>query len=295
MPIEQDDTNPFGDELGDALRRTAGTFRPDARALVAGGHLRGRRLRRRRTAMVTAAVAAVAVAGAGGVMAAGLGTKGASGRGGSGVAAAPEHPAGPTTTAAPAKQQPAAHPKALSAHQVETIFLRLLPRDGKVSEFVGRGTAQGVPYAHAVYDDGHGKAAVEAGVGAQGQTPGCPSPNPDPQTSCTLTHVNGGTLMIYKGFEYPDHRVETKNWYAEFQTASGAVVDFSEWNSSQEKGAPITRPEPPLTSAQITALLTSPLWQKVIDALPDPSQQRHSASPVAVASRPATGAPAVRP
>jgi hypothetical protein len=133
-----------------------------------------------------------------------------------------------------------------------------------------RGTADGAPYAQAVYDDGHGKSEVAADVEAGDAVFDCPSPNPDPTTSCSVTHVRGGTLVIYKGWEYPDHRVDTKEWRAVFRTASGASVGFSEWNSSQEKGAPVPRPEPPLSAAQLTAVVTSPAWQRVIDALPAP-------------------------
>lgn len=266
MPVEFDDAETFGDDLGAAMRAAADTFQPaDTRGLVHDGHTRGRRLRRRRTAMVTAAVAAFAVAGAGGAVA-GLG--GGSG-GGSGVASAPQRPAvqgKPTARSAAA----AAHHKPLTAHQVEAVLIGLLPKKGQVSGVTGRGTEEGIPYAHVVYDDGHGKAAVEAYAQAEGQAPECPSPNPDPLTSCSLTHVRGGTLMIYKGFEYPDHRVETKDWSAVFVTASGAQVGVSEWNSPQEKDAPITRPEPPLTAVQLTAVVTAPAWRKVIDALPAP-------------------------
>ena len=59
---------------------------------------------------------------------------------------------------------------------------------------------------------------------------------------------------------------------ADFRAASGAVVELSEWNSPQEKDAPITRPEPPLDAGQITAIVTSGHWQQVIAALSQPKK-----------------------
>jgi hypothetical protein len=150
---------------------------------------------------------------------------------------------------------------------VEDILVSLLPKGGTASELSGRGTAGGYPYAQAVYDDGHGKGLVAVEVSASGDAPDCPSPNPDPTTSCTLTHIGGGLLQIYKGYEFSDHRADTKDWVARYRTASGAFVELSEWNSPQEKGAPVSRAEPPLDSAQMTALVTSPRWRQVIAAL----------------------------
>lgn len=269
MPVDFDDDphGRCGEELSDALRRTADGFRPDTPALVASGHTRGRRLRRRRTAVVTAAVAAVAAAGVGGALAAAGGASGTSGHGG-GVASAPERPAATT-------KQDGSRPEALTAKQVEELFVSLLPKTGTVSGVSGRGTGQGIPYAHAVYDDGHGKAAVEVGISAQGAMRSCPSPNPDPTTSCTVVPLrdfagNSGTLVILKGYEYSDHRAETKDWIASFRTSTGAVVELSEWNSPQEKDAALTRPEPPLNTVQITGIVTSPRWREVVDALPAP-------------------------
>jgi hypothetical protein len=260
----------FDNELGDALRRTADTFHSaDARALVHEGHIRGRRLRRRRTTMITAAVAAFAVVGVGGgVLAAGLGKS----DGGSGVAAEPMLPTTAKATANTASGAAGPSHKPLTAEQVEAVFRDLLPKEGTVSGVKGRGTKEGTPYAHVLYDDGHGTAAVEASVSGQSSTPSCPSPSPDPLTTCSLTRVDGGTLWVYKGFEYSDHRVETKEWNVVFRTAAGASISVSEWNSAQEKDAPITRPDPPLTAAQLTAIVTSPSWQKVIDALPHPKK-----------------------
>ncbi|MBD0740376.1 hypothetical protein [Streptomyces sp. CBMA29] len=262
MPIEPIE---FEDELGDALRRTADTFQPeDSRGLVAEGHAYGRRLRRRRTAAITAGVAAFALIGVGGALVGGLAGGDGSGR----VAAAPTKPA---PTSHPEQSSSSAKPArpGMTAKQVMDVFLSTLPKGHiQKSTWTNRGTEEGIPLATVIFDNG----LVIAGVGRDEAVAPCPeTPDPDPNVSCTTTRVHGGTLTISKGYEYPDHRAETKNWSATFLTASGASVSLSEWNSRDEKDAPISRPNPPLSSAQLAKIATDPRWQRVIDALPDPN------------------------
>lgn len=260
MPIE------FEDELGDALRRTADTFQPgDSRSLVEDGYAHGRRLRRRRTLMVAAGVAAFATIGVGGVVAGTL-AKGDGGRN-AGVASTPAHPSGkatPTATATAAKP--------LSGKQVVALFTSMLPK-GQVTVVMGRGTEDGMPLAGVIFDAGKGPGSVQGYAQLDGQLPeGCPDPKLNPGTECRITHVHGGTLEIFKGYEYPDHRGGIKDWEATFFTAAGNEVGVSEWNSTAEKGAPRTLTDPPLDAARLAAIVTDPRWQQVIDAIP-PSQK----------------------
>jgi hypothetical protein len=259
MPVE------FEDGLGDALRRTADTFRPDdAGALVGAGHLRGRRLRRRRTATVVAGAAAIAAVAVGGVAAGGLAHSGSHG---SGVAAAPEQP----RRAQPAK--PAAPP--VSGKKVAAIFAGLLP-SGTVTHLEGKGPKEfGFSFASAtaVFDDGHGPAGVTVGVQrGGGGIDGCPPLAQNPGTWCAITHVHGGTLMVFKGYEYPDHRAGLKDWMARFVTADGSEVELDQWNSVREKGSPVTRKNPPLTVAEMTAMVTSDDWKPVLAGLGAPAK-----------------------
>ncbi len=248
-----------GELLGDALRRTAeGLPAADTRGLVRDGLVRGRRMRRRRAASVTAGVAVLAIAGAGGVLAA----AGAGHGQGGGVASAPARP----VLTSVAKATPA--PRAMSGAQVAHLFVSMLPQ-GKVSGVTARGTRSGDPYAHVVLDDGRGPAAIEVGVARDDGPPAPCPPHDAPGTSCTKTHVHGGTLTVLKSYEYPDHRAETKDWLATFVLSSGASVQVSEWNAAAEKGAPVSRPNPPLDAARLRALVTDPRWQKVIDATPE--------------------------
>ncbi|SFF44491.1 hypothetical protein SAMN05216251_114122 [Actinacidiphila alni] len=255
----------FEDELGAAMRRAGDTFRPgDPRGLVADGHVHGRRLRRRRNAAVTAGVAAFAVIGVGGALIGGL----AGGDGSGGTAAAPEKPA---VSAGPASGGPSAKPHrpVLTAKQFTDLFVSMLPK-GHVAKRPGRGTdGELPPLAEVVFDDGKGPGLVDALVGYGEAAPDCPEQDP-PGTSCTTTHVHGGTLTIYKGYEYPDRREDTKEWMATFVTAGGATIDVSEWNAKEEKGAPVSRPNPPLSVSELRRIVTDPRWQRAIDALPVP-------------------------
>ncbi|MBY8882276.1 hypothetical protein [Actinacidiphila acidipaludis] len=246
-----------------ALHRAADTFPPaDGLAMVTAGYARGRTLRRRRTAVVTAAAAVLALAGTGGVLAttSGHGAAGVN----SGVTAASGASHGAATAGAHAVDT-AAGARPVSAQQMEDLLVSMLP-PGTVSGRDGRGTDDELPpYAHVVFDDGHGASAIEVGVETDGATaPGCDSvPTGD---SCTQTHVDGGTLTVLKTWEYPDHRTDTKDWLAEFQGKDGSLVTVSEWNAPAEKGAPVTRPEPPLSAGRLAAIATNPAWHRVAAA-----------------------------
>jgi hypothetical protein len=238
----------------------------DSRALAAAGYSRGRTLRRRRTAMITAGAAVLAIAGTSGVLAAvsGHGDGARTGATGTGVAAAPDLSGG--TRAAQASATTAPPARSYTARQVEDLLIAQLPH-GKVSGRVGRGTDDIAPYAHVVFDDGHGAAAVEVLVQAEGGGPEDCAPVRAAGDYCTQTHVDGGTLTILKTWEYPDHRTDTKEWLAEFIRADGSLVSVTEWNAPAEKDAPVSRPTPPLSTTRLTAIATNRTWAKVIAAI----------------------------
>lgn len=273
MPVE------FEDELGDALRRTADTFQPDdPRELVDSGHLKGRRMRSRRTATVVAGAAAFAAVAVGGVLAGGFAHD--NGRG-SGVAAAPEQP-NPKVRSTDART--------VTGMQVAATFARVLPA-GTVKDLVGSGPEDfGFPFASAsaIFDDGKGLAEVAISLQYHAKPLEPCSQVKAPGVSCSLTHVHGGTLQIIKGYEYPDRRVETKDWTATFVTSDGAQVQLNQWNSSAEKGARITRKDPPLDVAQMTAVVTSKVWRPVLAGIPMSKPHDRSAAEPGAAKPPAT-------
>ncbi|MDF6043195.1 hypothetical protein LRD69_13750 [Streptomyces sp. JH14] len=254
---------PFEDQLSDSLRRTGDSFHLDDRpALIAGGLRRGRRtVRRRRTAAVTGSVVALALVGFGGAYADGLLDGGG---------------AQETSVAAPATPTPLAGKDqggAVTADQMVTILKSVLP-GGKLTRTEGRGSGGGIPpLAYGVYDDGKGEGAISlvvdridpSMVPELKKSQGCAS---GAQDSCTTeTLPDGSWLKIYKGYEYPDHRAETKDWTASLITPQGYRVDVSEWNAAAEKDAPVSRDEPPLSSAQLKALVTAKEWKPVLAAL----------------------------
>jgi len=269
MPVEHRD-DQFEDRLGAALRSAGGTFDADRTALVAGGETRGRRLRTRRRTAVVSGAAAIALVGVGGALVTPWGGDGtgqrAVGAGGTTVGPGDASPSAGAATA----------PVPVSGAQLLNTLKELLP-SGKLSEQKSRGTASKKgPYAYAVFDDGKGAAALSLslhrivpGSGQARQATECPDKAFVPYDDCVTSPLPGGALLrIVKGYEYPDRRVDTKLWTADLVTAAGAYVSVMEWNAAAEKDAPVSRPEPPLNSAQLKTLVADPAWLRAVNAIP---------------------------
>ena len=253
---------PFEDELGEALRRTGDTFRPSDRpGLVDGGLTRGRRrLARRRAAAVTGSVLALTVVGvAGGYATGSLGS-------GDGKASA----AAPATPTAPAPAS--VETGSVTKEQMIETFKGLLPK-GRTSHEDGVGITDGPkgpqsPYVSLVFDDGSGAAAMSLGVRvvdpagkSAADSVTCPSQALVQHDGCQEeTLSDGSRYILFQGYEYPDRREDTKLWRATLVTPEGVMVDASEWNAPAEKGAAVSRPTPPLTAAQMKALVTAEAW-----------------------------------
>ncbi|GGX57561.1 hypothetical protein GCM10010358_09630 [Streptomyces minutiscleroticus] len=256
MPVETRE-DPFEDRLGDALRRAGGSFETDRAALAAGGAARGHRaLRRRRAAVLTGGVAGVALLGVGGAL---LVPAGSGDDGQRSVAARQATPS------------PGREPAAVSGADLLRTLKGLLP-EGGVSGEHARGTDEGLtPYAHVVYDDGEGGAAVEVSLGRTEEAAACPDRVFTPYDSCEEEKLDDGSaLVLFRGYEYADRREDTKRWYAELVTPQGQQVTVTEWNAEEEKGAPVSREEPPLTTAQLAEIAAAPEWREAVDAVPGP-------------------------
>ncbi|MFE6530838.1 hypothetical protein ACFVMA_18055 [Streptomyces rochei] len=269
MP-ERQDQEFFEERLSAALRETGGGFDADRSALVAGGRVRGRRALTRRRAGMLGGVAGVALVGVGGAM---LLPQGDSD--GRDVSAA-------TTgaTSAPSASATASAPPPVSADTVLGQLKELLP-EGEFSQEDARGSAdRPSPYAYVVYDDGEGAAAIsmglyrlEPGSAQVRQVTECPDETFVPHDSCSSTRLpDGSQLRLFKGYEYPDKRVETKLWTADLVTNEGQHVSLSEWNAPAQKDAPVSRPEPPLSAEQLKEVVTAEVWRRVVDAIPEPSE-----------------------
>ncbi|MFJ5220032.1 hypothetical protein ACIP98_35735 [Streptomyces sp. NPDC088354] len=261
---------PFEDDLGAALRRTADALSTDTASLAAAGLARGRALRRRRrAAAVTGAFVAVTAACVAAVLVVPAGTA---------------RQAVPAVTA-PAKEPakvppatPAGRPQ-ISDQEMLTLFKALLPK-GSVTGGRARGTqtigsGNPVPYAEFVFDDGKGAATVSVDLSRdpddQRQDNQCPDPAfMKKGTKCARTQLpDGSVLTVVQGWEYQDARTGPKNWRAVLTTPEGGRIGASEWNAAGEKGVPQTRPEPPLTPAQLGAIVRSSSWDKVFEAFPE--------------------------
>lgn len=276
MPVEHDEEH-FAGRLSHALHDTGGAFDTDRAALAAGGRARGRRLRLRRRAAVAGGAAGIALVGVGAALLVPWGGTPAPRPASSSVA---EQPSGTPSTA-----------PVTSSELIETLE-ELLP-EGKVSEQEARG-ADGdlpMPYVHLVYDDGKGPGAI--GVGLNRVEPGsdqarqatdCPDKALIPHDSCVSSRLpDGSLLMLFQGYEYPDRRVDTKRWTADLVTPAGQHISVSEWNAAAEKDAPVSRPEPPLSTTQLKELVTAQVWRGYVDSIPeDPKKPTATATPSTV-------------
>ncbi|MFG2899604.1 hypothetical protein ACGFZH_21295 [Streptomyces zaomyceticus] len=268
----------FEEELGAVLRRTGDGFATDdRRELVAGGLRRGRsRLLRRRLAVTggALALAAVGIGGAYGssLLPAGGGPEKVS-------VAGPKAPEQTRGTSAEAEAEAAAEARAnkrgearIPVKKLAAVLKANTPAgtweidnpDGKGQSVLG------------VYDDGKGKAAVSVGLyraGAGGESGEdqvtCPSKTAVPYDACTMEQLAGGArLMVLQGYEYPDKREETKQWRAVLLTKDGFLIDAMEYNAAAEKGAEISRENPPFSPAQLKALVTADGWRPLLKQIP---------------------------
>ncbi|MFA7762217.1 hypothetical protein [Streptomyces sp. NRRL S-448] len=270
-------------ELAEALRRTGEGFTTDPEALADAGEERGRRrVARRRAAVAGGSVLALALIATAGAYSGGL-------FGGSG----PEgtvHVAAPLPTPPGNGRQTGAG--AVTADQMIGNLKSLLP-GGRLTEPKARGTEDELgPRVGIVYDDGKGPAAISLslqrvdpfGSQSRAQTE-CEDKNLHTYDDCRTEQLpDGSRLLLHQGYEYPDRRADTKVWRAVLVTVQGFLVDASEWNAAADKGAPVSRPDPPLTVAQLKSLVTSDTWHAALNALP-PADPEPAPEPESIALR----------
>ncbi|NML52129.1 hypothetical protein HHL19_28055 [Streptomyces sp. R302] len=268
----------FLGEFGSALRATGEGFPVDSRPeLVTGGLARGRRRLLRRRLAVTGGALALAAIGVGGVYAGSVVTPAKQADKAS-VAGAPEGGGGKAgETAAPdATPTDAVELKPGEAEiplsEIADVLKAHTPA-GKWRFDSLEGTGQGVG---GYFDDGEGEAAVGVFLSRAGRAPDagadmvtCPSKAYVPYDDCDEGRLRDGSRwMVFQGYEYPDKREETKNWRATLLTKDGFLVDVSEYNAPAEKGAAISRENPPFTAAQLKTLVAAEAWRPLLKQIP---------------------------
>lgn len=266
MPVDQH-SDPFEERFSAALHEAGGAFDRPGGALAAAGEARGRRLRLRRRAAVAGGVAGLALVGVGGTLLVP--------RGGA-----------PTANPASVAASGSAKPAAYSGDDVFRTLKKLLPK-GKLTKTEARGTKGELPpLALGVFDDGKGEGAISVGLDrVRTDTPGkfdpvtavmpCSDGGQSGFDSCrTDVLPDGSAVTVYQGYEYPDRREDTKAWGADLVTRAGQHVSVIEWNAAAEKGKPVTRPEPPLSTSRLRTLAAAPEWRRIVDAIPGSSRSR---------------------
>ncbi|GGU79140.1 hypothetical protein GCM10010275_12490 [Streptomyces litmocidini] len=264
----------FEEELGAVLRSTGDGFAvDDRRELVAAGLRRGRRRLVRRRLAVTGGVAALAAVGLGGVYGGSL--LDPAGRATTTSVAAPPQPTRAGDAGARTGKKSFLDAQ-IPVKDIAAVLKAHTPAGRwRFDDLDGKGQS-----ATGVYDDGHGEAGVSVGLYRAGATAEagidqvtCPDKALVPLDSCTSETLPGGDrLMVLQGYEYPDKREETKNWRAVLLTRDGTVIDASEYNAAAEKGAAISRENPPFSPAQLKALVTADAWEPLLRQLPEPPE-----------------------
>ncbi|GGR12448.1 hypothetical protein [Streptomyces roseolus] len=283
MPLNEhhDPDAEFLGDFGSALRATGEGFPVDSRPeLVSGGLARGRRRLLRRRLAVTGGALALAAIGAGGVYAGSVVTPAE--QAGKASAAAPPQGGGTTTpenrgTATPdsgefAGESPKPAEAEIPLAEIADVLKAHTPAGNwRFDSLDGTGQALG-----GYFDDGRGEAAVGVTLSRAGRTPDagvdmvtCPEKAYVPYDDCEPGRLGDGSRwMVFQGYEYPDKREETKNWRATLLTKDGFLVDVNEYNAPAEKGAEISRENPPFSAAQLKALVTAEAWRPLLKQIP---------------------------
>ncbi|MFF2045740.1 hypothetical protein ACFVVX_35495 [Kitasatospora sp. NPDC058170] len=276
----------FEDDLLHALTRTGEGFRAEQAPLVTGGLVRGRRRwRRRSAAAVVGGAAALALVGTGTVYLSGAGgtapaaaaigaAAGPASSGAASAVGARTSGGTPTGTGSPSAS---AETPVVTGDEVLATLKALLPQ-GVVTDGSGRGTddpSLNGTFASAdlVFDDGRGRSLIQVGIQkhrkGQGQPRTCPENLVTARLdACSVIRLaDGSELALSQGYEYADGRADTKEWSATLSGPDGRSVTVSEWNAPKEKGAPDSRPNPPLTLDQLKAVVTDGSWDRIVAAV----------------------------
>jgi hypothetical protein len=257
-------TSNIDEHIRQALRAAADSIEPPIQELVDGGLARGRRLRRRHR-MVVAGTGLVASA----VVASGIVMAAQFTAGPNDVAAQGDETSRSVVEAAPANPgvgaaDVSAEVEPISSEDVLETLIELLP-PGEItdSKALPQDVVDGLrenPATIVTFDDGAGAANVSVTLYDFPTGGGCQHPSPNVQ--CTEEILDdGSTLWITQRPTYTDGRQPALiEWWATLERSDGLQIDLRQNNAVGEKDVPATRPEPPLTTEQMVAIVTSDRW-----------------------------------
>ncbi|MBD0689769.1 hypothetical protein [Streptomyces sp. CBMA123] len=248
MPSDDEFADAFADDFARALRGAAELApEPVQHTLAVRAEQHGRRWRRRRRTAVASALVVLVLAG-GGLAAARPGAFDLVG------------PAGPAAPSRPT----------MSGQELVALFTGLLPK-GTVKE-LNSGPPQKVDKhrtgAILLFDDGAGASIVEFSAERTNLAPEaaavCMDGFQTPQDSCDRTVRPDGSVLVIDKLRN-NLTQGGREWRVTWAAPDGRRVGFTEYNGQP---AIANRPNPPVSDdTQLTALVTSPVWDEVFAAL----------------------------
>ncbi|MFD9598043.1 hypothetical protein ACFWA9_35525 [Kitasatospora sp. NPDC059973] len=169
---------------------------------------------------------------------------------------------------------PAAPVAPMTSEEVTRLVSGLLPPGSVEVSYAGTpGVAGGNGDVYRtdgtfLFDDGKGASMISCTVDRTELAPGagavCMDPFSTLQDSCERTDGPDGSVLVIDKFRDRTDPAQ-REWRATLAAPDGRRIRIIEHNG---RPAAANREEPPLDAEQLRALVTSPAWQRVVDALP---------------------------
>ncbi|WP_129667770.1 hypothetical protein [Phytoactinopolyspora endophytica] len=255
------------DQLKQAMRDTADAITPPINDLVEGGVARGERIRRRHTVKVAVGTLAVAVAATGAAF------------------AVPQLADRPDTVASDDEVSMDAEPEGepITEESVVETVLELLP-PGEVTDIQTHSLSEFGASFQLVYDDGHGPSLIQGRSGVSVHGEGLDSDEASAECGaivnggeCDTRTLDDGTELIIRTGPYypqPDREPERLHWSVQAWRPDGLTITIGEINAPTEKESEISREEPPLSTDQLSAIVTSDRWPQVDEEILQAAAER---------------------
>ncbi|MFI2428636.1 hypothetical protein ACH5A7_31890 [Streptomyces sp. NPDC018955] len=174
----------------------------------------------------------------------------------------------------------------VSGDRMVRLLVDRLPAGGAVRDESGSASdSRSGPGAELTYDRGDGSFRIALAV-TRLATPvapnaaDCPDRAHFPYEKCAVTVLpDRSRLMTSEGYEDPLDPSSRPRWIARLVTPGGRQVEVGQW-SPRPADANGARTTPPLSPAQLRAVVEAPQWAEVVKALPVPQAAAPPAAPV---------------